>query len=77
MEKALTELQRAVKLVPDDISIQKHLAIVYGKLKDFKSAKRYIENAIGLAKFQSEKKELEEVLKSLDSNRLPASFLEE
>ena len=77
VEKALTELQRAVKLVPDDISIQKHLAIVYGKLKDFKSAKRYIENAIGLAKFQSEKKELEEVLKSLDSNRLPASFLEE
>ncbi|MBC75505.1 MAG: hypothetical protein CME64_05760 [Halobacteriovoraceae bacterium] len=77
VERALVELQKAAKLVPDDISIQKHLAIVYGKLRDFKNAKRYIENAIGLAKFASEREELIEVLKSLDSDRIPASFLEE
>ncbi|MCO4753662.1 MAG: tetratricopeptide repeat protein [Bacteriovoracaceae bacterium] len=77
VERALEELQKAATAVPDDISIQKHLAIVYGKLKNFSKAKHYIVNAIGLAKFESEKQELKEVLKNLDAQRLPASFLEE
>lgn len=77
VERALSELQKAVSLVPDDVSIQKHLAIVYGKLRQYGKAKEYIRNAIGLAKFEYEKKELMEVLKNLDPERIPASSLDE
>ena len=77
VEKALTELQKAVEAVPDDISIQKHIAIVYGKLRRFNKAKEYIVNAIGLARFETERKELYEALENLDSKRIPASFLDE
>ena len=73
MEKALTELQKAAELVPDDVSIQKHLAIVYGKLKRFEKARKFIETAIGLAQYETERQELIQVLKSLKSERLPAS----
>lgn len=73
VERAVTELQKAAELVPNDVSIQKHLAIVYGKLRQFGKARQFIHNAIGLAQFESEKKELIEVLESLDSDRLPAS----
>lgn len=77
VDKALTELEKAAKLVPDDISIQKHLAVVYGKLRKFGKAKEFIHTAIGLAKFESERKELLEVLKDLDPERIPASALDE
>lgn len=73
IDKALTELAKAAKAVPNDVSIQKHLAIVYGKLRQYGKAKRYINTAIGLAKFESERLELREVLQDLDAKRIPAS----
>jgi len=71
---ALDELHKAKKLEPLDVSIQKHLAIIYTFKKDFRSAKKYIVEAIKLAKQESERKELYNVLKSLESKRVPASF---
>jgi tetratricopeptide (TPR) repeat protein len=71
---ALDELNKAKKLEPQDVSIQKHLAIIYTSKKDFRSAKKYIVEAIKLAKQESERKELYNVLKSLESKRVPASF---
>ncbi len=59
--------------MPNDVSIQKHLAIVYGKLRQFGKAKRSLKTAIGLAKFESERSELREFLEDIDSKRLPAS----
>ena len=76
VEKSLAELKKAVKVVPDDMSIQKHLAIVYTSLKNFNKAKLHLKKAIALTKIEAEKKELGEFLKSLESNRVPASFLE-
>jgi len=76
ISESLKELKAAVDLVPDDISIQKHLAIVYSNLKKFGKAKLHLKKAIELARLESEKKELNEFLKSLESNRVPASFLE-
>lgn len=76
IEKSLAELKKAVEVVPDDMSIQKHLAIVYTSLKNFNKAKLHLKKAIALTRIEAEKKELGEFLKSLESNRVPASFLE-
>jgi tetratricopeptide (TPR) repeat protein len=74
VNKALVELKLAVKNVPSDISINKHLAIVYTSLKNFKKAKSYIKRALGEVQSESERKELVEVLKDLEQKRIPASF---
>lgn len=74
IQKALVELKAAVKLVPDDVSINKHLAIVFTNLKDFKTAKKYIKKALQTAQTETERKELFNVLKELEQKRVPASF---
>jgi tetratricopeptide (TPR) repeat protein len=71
---ALDELNKAKKLEPLDVSIQKHLAILYTAKKDFGTAKKYIVEALKHAKQENERKELYNVLKSLESKRIPASF---
>lgn len=76
VKKSLSHLKKAVNMVPDDISIQKHLAIVYSNLKNFKMAKKHLLKAIDLTRIESEKKELADFLKSIESKRVPASFLE-
>jgi len=73
-ERALKELHFAISKVPNDISIQKHLATVYSKLKNFSKAKEYIFKALKNVKLASERKELTEVLKDLEVERMPASF---
>lgn len=73
-EKALEELHFAVKSVPSDTSIQKHLAVVYTHLKNFAEAKTWIVKALKSVKMESERQELENVLKDLEVNRVPASF---
>jgi tetratricopeptide (TPR) repeat protein len=74
VDKALTELEYAVKKVPNDVSIQKHLAIIYSHKNEFKKAKEFLQEALKHAKHESERKELNEALKQVDSNRIPASF---
>lgn len=75
-QKALDELKQAIKSVPDDSSINKHLAIVYTSLKDFAKARYYIKKALSAVESESEKKELAQVLKDLEKDRVPASFEE-
>ena len=75
-QKALDELQYAIKSVPNDTSINKHLAIVYTSLKNFDKAKFYIKKALSAVESESEKRELGQVLKELELNRVPASFEE-
>ena len=74
IDLALKELKSAVKLVPDDVSINKHIAIVYSALKDFKNAQLYLKRAITSVQNEAERKELFEALKDLENNRVPASF---
>jgi tetratricopeptide (TPR) repeat protein len=73
-QKALVELKSAIKLVPDDSSINKHLAIIFTNLRNFKAAKQYIKKALSSAQSETERKELHEVLKELEQKRIPASF---
>lgn len=75
-KKALKELQFAAKIVPADFSIQKHLAIVYTHLKNFKEAKKWVVKALENVENETDRKELFDVLKQLDSERIPASFKE-
>ena len=74
VKEALKELKKAAAKVPDDISINRHLAVVYSTLKNFKKAQSYIKKAIAEVKSEEEKEELTEILKELEKNRLPASF---
>ena len=74
IDKALDELLIAIKAQPKDVSIQKHLAIVYSTKKDFKTARKHIVEALRYSNVESEKKELGRVLQSIELKRLPASF---
>lgn len=74
VDKALDELLKAIKIEPKDVSIQKHLAIVYSQKKDFSRARDHIVEAIRYSKEKNEIQELNNVLKSIESKRLPASF---
>lgn len=74
VKEALKELNFAVKEVPEDVSINKHLAIVHSSLNDFKKAKFFVERAIVAAQSPEERTELTKVLGELKKNRIPASF---
>lgn len=76
LDLALTELRAAIKSEPGDISINKHLAVVYTSLNDFKKAKHYIKKALSVVQGEKERAELIEVLKDLEQKRIPASFSE-
>ena len=73
---AAKELERAIKEVPNDVAINKHMAIVYVAKKDFDKAKFFIGNAIKSSQNAKERESLVEVLKDLERNRVPASFQE-
>jgi tetratricopeptide (TPR) repeat protein len=75
-KKALKELRLAIKSVPADISINKHLAVVYTSVKKFTKAKFYIKQALTAVQTDKERNELLEALQALDQNRVPASFLD-
>lgn len=72
-EKALAELNKAVKLVSDDPVITKHLATVYRELESFDMAKKYYVEALKLSKVKNDKDEVIKALQDLESIRLPAS----
>lgn len=73
VKKALTELNFALKKVPDDIEILKHLAHIHQELRDYKSAKGFLENALKHAKYKSDKDEILTRIQSLKDDRVPAS----
>lgn len=74
VDKALVELKSAVAKAPKDVSIQKHLAVVYTSKKQFAKAKKFIVEALKHVKQESERQELYDALKQLESKRIPASF---
>ena len=74
LKQALDVILEANKLIPNDTSINKHLAIIFTNMKDFSKAKLYVKKALESASTDSERQELLDVLKELDQKRVPASF---
>lgn len=71
--RALAELQFALKKVPGDVEILKHLAIVHHELKDYSKSKTYFEDALKNARAYNEKKEIAATMERFDNVRSPAS----
>lgn len=74
VKKALVEMKRAIKYVPNDMAINRHMAVIYTELKDYDQAKKYIEKALETAQSEIDRKELVDALNSLEEKRKPASF---
>ena len=77
LDLALRELKLAHKLVKDDVTITKHLALVYEALNRYDLAKDFYFKALGLVKGKSEKEDVLQSIKRLDDynkkGRYPAS----
>lgn len=73
MKRALSELTVAIKKVPDDIEILKHLAEVHVELKNYSKAKSYLRAALKKARHQADKHEILATIEKLENDRLPAS----
>jgi tetratricopeptide (TPR) repeat protein len=74
LQEALRELKLAVKLEGKDLTITKHLAIVYQDLKSYSLAKKVYEEALKLCKEEKDIQEVGQALEKLqDILRLPAS----
>jgi tetratricopeptide (TPR) repeat protein len=71
--RALSELQLALKKVPGDVEILKHLAIVHHELKDYSKSKTFFQDALKHARAYNEKKEIAATMESYDNARSPAS----
>ena len=72
--KALKEMKLAIRHAGNDTAINKHMAIIYTELKNFKKAKEFIKKALMTASSESDRKELVDALNSLEQKRKPASF---
>jgi tetratricopeptide (TPR) repeat protein len=71
--KALNQLELALKKVPDDVEILKHLAIVHRELKNYKRARDFFQSALKYVRYQNDRKEILSEMAELESERLPAS----
>ena len=72
-KKALIELELALKKVPNDVEILKHLAIIHTELKNYTRAKNFYESALKHARFHSERQDILTKLEEMESDRKPAS----
>ncbi len=73
MEQALKELEIARKFVDNDMTISKHLGIVYQNLNKYQKAKKFFVEALHNSKLEEERNVIYHHLKDLDRKRLPAS----
>lgn len=73
MKKALTELELALKKVPNDLEILKHLAIIHVELKDYSKARTFLQSAMKQARYQSDREEIQSSIEAIEAERLPAS----
>jgi tetratricopeptide (TPR) repeat protein len=73
MKKALVELELALKKVPNDLEILKHLAIIHVELKDYSKARVFLQSAMKQARYQSDREEIQSSLEAIEAERLPAS----
>jgi tetratricopeptide (TPR) repeat protein len=72
-KEALAELQLALKKVPDDVEILKHLAIIHKELKDYSRAKSFYESALKHVRYQNDRQEILSQMEEMESDRIPAS----
>lgn len=77
LKKALIEVKKAFEKVKNDVVIAKHLAIIYGDLKNFKMAKKYFLEALKNCKLNSERSEIVTAIQKFGPLRFPASFFQE
>lgn len=71
--KALQQLKKARKGVNNDVTISKHLAIVYRALENHEHAKKYFTEALSNAQNELERKDIHQHLNHLEQIRKPAS----
>ena len=77
IKKALVEIKKAFGSVKNDVVITKHLAIIYGELKNYELAKKYFLEALKNCKLDSERNEVITAIQKFEPLRLPASLLQE
>lgn len=72
-KRALTELEVALKKVPDDIEILKHLGEIHLSLRNIAKARDFFQAALKQARYHSDRREIMVALEEVEKNRLPAS----
>lgn len=73
ISKALAELHFAVKKVPNDVEILKHLAEVYKQIRQYDKARAYLQDALKIVRYPIEKIDILTSIEKLEADRLPAS----
>lgn len=72
--QALRELKIAYSKAPEDIVIAKHLALIHQHMKNYNEARSIFQAALKNAKLTSERREVTNLIKVLESSeRIPAS----
>ncbi|MBT5093980.1 MAG: hypothetical protein HOM21_07050, partial [Halobacteriovoraceae bacterium] len=66
-------IKKAWELVPNDVVITKHLALIYQQLKKFPMAKKFLAEALRQCKNKEERDEVKKAIEELESLRMPAS----
>jgi tetratricopeptide (TPR) repeat protein len=72
--EALAEAKKAFELVRNDVTITKHLGIIYQRLHNFDKAREYLAEALSQAKVLTDREDLLKIMADLEKNRLPASL---
>ena len=72
-DQALIEANKAYELVNNDVTITKHLGMIYEKLNRFDRAKAFYTQALTQADQHLEREELLKNIQSIESTRKPAS----
>ena len=73
MGKALQELEFALKKIPEDVEVLKHLAIIHKEMKNFSRAKTFLQSALKHVRYNNERQEILTQLEDLERDRIPAS----
>lgn len=72
-ERAAKELETAFKLVPNDATISKHLAMAYEKIENYRAAKKYYVEALKNSQQPMERDDILRAVEELEKQRSPAS----
>ena len=73
-KEALSEAKKAFELVKSDVTITKHLAIIYQKMQNFDKARQYLNEALAQTKMPTEKEDLLKIMSEIENTRVPASL---
>jgi len=72
-QEALSEAKKAFELVKSDVTITKHLAMIYQRLNNPVKAREFLTEALRQSKIEAEKEDVLQILKDVENMRLPAS----